>query len=74
MALVGRVLRRRGRQTMRPNPTHRQRIYLDFNATTPLAPEVAGAMRQALQEPFGNPSSAHWAGRPAREAVENARA
>jgi cysteine desulfurase len=59
---------------MRLNPTERQRIYLDFNATTPLAPEVADAMRQALQEPFGNPSSAHWAGRPAREAVESARA
>jgi cysteine desulfurase len=59
---------------MRLNLTESQRIYLDFNATTPPAPEVADAMRQALQEPFGNPSSAHWAGRPAREAVEKARA
>ncbi len=49
-------------------------IYLDFNATTPIAPEVAAAMNQALTEPFGNPSSAHWAGRPARQAVEKARA
>jgi cysteine desulfurase len=51
-----------------------RRIYLDFNATTPLAPEVAAVMRQALTDPFGNPSSGHWAGRPARQAVENARA
>lgn len=50
-----------------------QRIYLDFNATTPLAPEVAKAISHALTEPFGNPSSEHWAGRPARQAVENAR-
>jgi cysteine desulfurase len=59
---------------MRLNTTDRQRIYLDFNATTPLAPEVTEAMRQAFEEPYGNPSSAHWAGRPAREAVEKARA
>ncbi len=50
-----------------------QRIYLDFNATTPIAPEVAAAMNQALTEPFGNPSSEHWAGL-ARQAVEKARA
>jgi cysteine desulfurase len=48
-------------------------IYLDFNATTPIAPEVATAISGALIEPFGNPSSEHWAGRPARHAVENAR-
>ena len=51
-----------------------ERIYLDFNATTPIAPEVAAAMNQALTEPFGNPSSGHWAGPPARQAVEKARA
>src|SRR6516162_9470773 len=51
-----------------------QRIYLDFNATTPIASEVATAISQALTDPFGNPSSEHWAGRPAREAVEKARA
>jgi cysteine desulfurase len=50
-----------------------RRIYLDFNASTPLAPEVARAMEQALHEPFGNPSSEHWAGRPAAEAVQKAR-
>jgi cysteine desulfurase len=50
-----------------------RRIYLDFNASTPLAPEVARAMEQALHKPFGNPSSEHWAGRPAAEAVQKAR-
>jgi cysteine desulfurase len=49
-------------------------IYLDFNASTPLAPEVIEAMRPFLAEHFGNPSSQHWAGRPARDAVESARA
>jgi len=49
-------------------------IYLDFNASTPVAPEVAARMRAMLNEPFGNPSSDHWAGKPARDAVEKARA
>jgi len=52
----------------------KQHIYLDFNATTPIAPEVAAAINQALTEPFGNPSSEHWAGLAARQAVEKARA
>jgi len=50
-----------------------QKIYLDFNASTPIAPEVAETMRPFLSKHFGNPSSRHWAGEPAREAVENAR-
>src|SRR5947208_14079941 len=49
------------------------RIYLDYNASTPLAPEVVEAMRPYLADHFGNPSSSHWAGRPARAAVERAR-
>lgn len=49
------------------------RIYLDFNASTPTAPEAVAAMRPFLSDHFGNPSSGHWAGRPAREAVETAR-
>jgi len=48
-------------------------IYLDFNASTPTAPEVVDAMRMVLEEPYGNPSSGHWAGSPAREAVDKAR-
>jgi len=50
------------------------RIYLDFNATTPIAPEVAAAMNQALAEPFANPSSETWAGPPARQASKRGRA
>jgi cysteine desulfurase len=49
------------------------RIYLDYNATTPLAPEVVAAMRPYLTEVCGNPSSLHWAGVEARDAVEAAR-
>jgi cysteine desulfurase len=37
-------------------PVGARRIYLDFNASTPIAPEVADAMRGVLAEPFGNPS------------------
>ena len=50
-----------------------QQIYLDFNASTPIAPEVAEAMKPFLSQHFGNPSSHHWAGEPAKEAVEHAR-
>jgi cysteine desulfurase len=50
-----------------------QPIYLDYNATTPLDPEVAEAMRPYLYEHFGNPSSSHWYGRQTKQAVEQAR-
>jgi len=50
------------------------RIYLDHNATTPLAPAVSAVMAAALDGAFGNPSSGHWAGVPARRMVEAARA
>jgi len=49
-------------------------IYLDHNASTPIHPQARDAMRRYLDEAYGNPSSPHWAGRPAREAVERARA
>ena len=48
-------------------------IYLDYNATTPVAPEAVEAMLPYLREHFGNPSSAHPFGMAARAAVENAR-
>jgi len=48
-------------------------IYLDYNATTPLAPEAFAAMRPFLEEHFGNPSSIHAAGREARAAIDDAR-
>ncbi|MBI4595264.1 MAG: cysteine desulfurase [Candidatus Tectomicrobia bacterium] len=49
------------------------RIYLDYNASTPIALEVAEAMAPFLRDHFGNPSSLHWAGVPAKEAIEKAR-
>jgi cysteine desulfurase len=48
-------------------------IYLDYNATTPIAGEVAEAMAPYLYEHFGNPSSAHMQGITAKRAVETAR-
>ncbi len=48
-------------------------IYLDYNASTPIAPSVAAAMRPLLETAFGNPSSGHWASRPAKAALEHAR-
>jgi len=48
-------------------------IYLDYNATTPLAGEVWAAMQPWLERHFGTPSSSHAYGRPARAAVEEAR-
>ena len=50
-----------------------KKIYLDFNASTPIASEVIVAMKPFLTDHFGNPSSHHWAGAPAKEAVERAR-
>jgi cysteine desulfurase len=49
------------------------RIYLDFNASTPICPEAVEALRPFLTGHYGNPSSLHWAGLPAKDAVERAR-
>ncbi len=49
------------------------RVYLDYNATTPLDPEVALTTRAVMDESYGNPSSLHWAGQRARTAIERAR-
>ena len=48
-------------------------IYLDYNATTPLDPEVARAMVPFLEKEFGNPSSAYGYGIRTKRAVESAR-
>ncbi|HEX6851442.1 MAG TPA: aminotransferase class V-fold PLP-dependent enzyme, partial [Candidatus Polarisedimenticolaceae bacterium] len=48
-------------------------IYLDHNATTPVAAEVVQAIVDALTGAWGNPSSGHDAGRRARAVVERAR-
>jgi len=48
-------------------------VYLDYNATTPVAAEVLEAMLPYLVEHFGNPSSSHSYGAKAAEAVRAAR-
>ena len=48
-------------------------IYLDYQATTPLAPEALEAMLPWLRDQHANPHSAHAAGRKAKAAVEFAR-
>ena len=51
----------------------RKRIYLDYAATTPTAPQVVEAMLPYLSDVFGNPSSIHSFGQEAKAAVEEAR-
>src|SRR3979490_686665 len=60
----------RGKVVRRPMP---DRVYLDWNATTPLRPEAREAMAAAW-DLLGNPSSVHAEGRQARRLVEDARA
>jgi len=48
-------------------------IYLDYNATTPIAPAVQEAMLPFLAQHFGNPSSHHALGRACHEAIEDSR-
>lgn len=48
-------------------------IYLDYNGTTPLDPEVVDAMKQFLEKDFGNPSSSHLYGIEPKRAVAGAR-
>ena len=50
-----------------------RQIYLDYNASTPIDPAVAAAMRPYLSDGYGNPSSGHWAAKPAAIALERAR-
>jgi cysteine desulfurase len=49
-------------------------IYMDYNASTPVHPDVLEAMLPFLRERFGNPSSSHAFGRRAHDAMETARA
>lgn len=50
------------------------KVYMDNNSTTPLAPEVLGAMMPYLQSKYGNASSIHSQGREAKKALETSRA
>lgn len=49
------------------------RIYLDYNASTPVAPEVLDEMLPYLKDRYGNPSSSHSFGAVCRAAMEQAR-
>ncbi len=51
-----------------------RQVYLDYNASTPIDPAVATAMRPFLEGHYGNPSSGHWASAEAKAALEVARA
>ena len=51
----------------------RRTIYLDYNATTPLDPQVRTTLVAALDEPWANPSSIHHLGRRARALLDDAR-
>ena len=50
------------------------KIYLDYNATTPLAPAVAQTIASTLTECWGNPSSSHESGGKAKDIIIDARA
>lgn len=54
-------------------PENMRRIYMDHNATTPLAPEVLEAMLPYLKDNFGNASSIHLFGQEAKKGVDLAR-
>src|SRR5437762_9583905 len=49
------------------------RVYFDYNATTPLAPEVVEAVGRAMRDQFGNASSVHHFGQQAKAAMDDAR-
>jgi len=49
------------------------RVYFDYNATTPLAPEVIDAVATATRDVFGNASSVHHFGQQAKAALDDAR-
>ena len=50
-----------------------RRVYFDYNATTPIHPDIAIFVKPFFHELFGNPSSLHWAGRDVRPYVDEAR-
>src|SRR6478672_9101731 len=49
------------------------RVYFDYNATSPLAPEVIEAVARATRDVFGNASSVHYFGQQAKTVVDVAR-
>jgi cysteine desulfurase len=65
---------RQRRRGIDPGVLIMQRVYLDYNASTPIDPAVAAAMRPFLADHYGNPSSGHWAAAAGKVALETARA
>ncbi|XP_025956343.2 selenocysteine lyase isoform X2 [Dromaius novaehollandiae] len=55
------------------NGAAERKVYMDHNATTPVAPEVMEAVSEAMREAWGNPSSSYVAGRKAKEIISSAR-
>src|SRR3954467_13742014 len=49
------------------------RVYFDYNATSPLAPETAEAVARATRDVFGNASSIHHFGQQAKATLDDAR-
>ncbi|XP_029789399.1 selenocysteine lyase isoform X1 [Suricata suricatta] len=54
------------------NPPERK-VYMDYNATTPLEPEVIQVVTEAMREAWGNPSSPYPAGQKAKDIIDAAR-
>uniref|UniRef100_A0A8C6S014 Selenocysteine lyase n=1 Tax=Nannospalax galili TaxID=1026970 RepID=A0A8C6S014_NANGA len=50
-----------------------RKVYMDYNATTPLEPAVIQAVTEAMQEAWGNPSSSYVAGQKAKDIINTAR-
>ncbi|XP_045414625.1 selenocysteine lyase isoform X2 [Lemur catta] len=68
----------RGRAACPPDGCRKEssperKVYMDYNATTPLEPEVIQAVTEAMQEAWGNPSSPYLAGRKAKDIINAAR-
>src|SRR5262245_53702195 len=55
------------------NERFTMRVYFDYNATSPLAPEVADAVGRASRDVFGNASSVHHFGQQAKALLDEAR-
>ncbi|KAH0623896.1 hypothetical protein JD844_007085 [Phrynosoma platyrhinos] len=59
--------------TEKGNISSARKIYMDYNATTPLAPEVIQTVTEAMHDAWGNPSSSYTAGHRAKEIINDAR-
>ncbi|XP_050821532.1 selenocysteine lyase isoform X1 [Gopherus flavomarginatus] len=74
------VLTKDGRKTVvdkecdgEENKSVESKVYMDYNATTPMALEVIQTVTEAMHEAWGNPSSSYTAGRKAKEIINKAR-